>query len=114
MDSDAKELWHVRAADRRTMGLPRVKRNYTFLRWQQYSNRKLARGLRVNSRSQSTQRQRRDFRKSALTTKMSVLARRADLLVPRARVSLVPIWEVEGKNCGAVAGSAHSGTSAIR
>ena len=35
MDADAKELGHERAPDRnKRLGLPRVKRNRTILRWQ--------------------------------------------------------------------------------
>ncbi len=42
MDSDAKKLGHVRAVDSKDrLGLPKVKRNHTFLRWQQYSQSKI-------------------------------------------------------------------------
>jgi hypothetical protein len=42
MDADAEEFGHEHAADRKIVWVPRVKRNQPFLRWQRYSQSKLA------------------------------------------------------------------------
>ena len=54
MDSDAKELGHVRAARLSRMAPPRGECDRASLPWQQCSQLKIAYDLRVNSRSQST------------------------------------------------------------
>ena len=42
MDSDAKELGHVRGALQDRSGRPRIECDHTFLRWQQLSQSKIA------------------------------------------------------------------------
>src|SRR6516225_6814368 len=52
MDSDAKELGHVRVArSKDRFGLPGLECDHAFLRWQQCSQSKIAHDSRVNSRS---------------------------------------------------------------
>jgi len=52
MDSDAKELGHVRVArSKDRFGLPALECDHAFLRWQQCSQSKIAHDSRVNSRS---------------------------------------------------------------
>jgi hypothetical protein len=54
MDSDAKELGHVRVArSKDRFGLPGLECDHAFLRWQQCSQSKIAHDSSVNSRQRA-------------------------------------------------------------